>query len=147
MVRHRVHVPESAPFTRFALTSADHVPGSDLDLYAFDTEGDHVGAWPDFGSDEHVDLPPDDYDVHVLQYELPAGMTSQQYTLRSWKVGQGTPAVTPAVTPAEQTVRKGDRPKVTVSWPDAVRGERYVGAVEFGDGSAAVGHTPLTVTP
>lgn len=146
-VKHRVHVPEGAAFTRFALTSADHVPGSDLDLYAFDTKGNHVGAWADAGSDEHVDLPPGDYDVYVVQYELPAGTTGQQYTLWSWKVGQGTPAVTPAVTPAGQTVTAGDHPKVTVTWPDAVRGERYVGVVEFGDGSAIVGRTPLTVTP
>ncbi|WEH16670.1 S8 family serine peptidase [Streptomyces sp. VNUA24] len=146
-VKHRVHVPEGAAFTRFALTSADHVPGSDLDLYAFDTKGNHVGAWADAGSDEHVDLPPGDYDVYVVQYDLPAGTTSQRYTLWSWKVGQGAPAVTPAVTPAGQTVSAGDHPKVTVAWPDAVRGERYVGVVEFGDGSATVGRTPLTITP
>ncbi|MFI9170032.1 S8 family serine peptidase [Streptomyces lincolnensis] len=147
VVKHRVHVPEGAPFTRFAITSADHVPGSNLDLYAFDTEGNHVGDWAGPGSDEHVDLPPGDYDVYVLQYELPAGTTSQQYTLWSWKVGQGTPAVTPTVTPAEQNVSAGDRPEVTVSWPDAARGGRYVGAVEYGDGSTALGQTALTVTP
>ncbi|WP_328506685.1 S8 family serine peptidase [Streptomyces sp. NBC_00391] len=146
-VKHRVHVPEGAPFTRFAITSADHLPGSDIDLYAFDTQGNHVGEWADVGSDEYVDLPPGDYDVYVVQYELPAGTTSQQYTLWSWKVGQGTPAVTPTVTPAGQKVSAGDHPEITVSWPDATRGERYVGVVEFGDGSAAVGHTPLTVTP
>ncbi|SFO04099.1 PA domain-containing protein [Streptomyces sp. cf124] len=147
VVRHRVHVPEGALFTRFAVFSEDHIPGSDLDLYAFDTEGNHVGEWADVGSDEHVDLPPGDYDVYVLQYELPADAAGQRYSLWSWKVGEGAPAVTPTVTPAAQTVGKGDRPKVTVSWPGAVHGERYVGAVEFGDGSANVGRTPLIVRP
>ncbi|WP_338897128.1 S8 family serine peptidase [Streptomyces sp. TG1A-60] len=147
VVKHRVHVPEGALFTRFAISSADYLPGSDIDLYAFDTDGNHVGDWADVGSDEHVDLPPGDYDVYVLQYELPAGTTSQQYTLWSWKVGQGTPAVTPTATPAEQSVSAGDHPDVKVSWPEATRGERYVGVVEFGDGSAVVGHTPLTVRP
>ncbi|MGI5423886.1 S8 family serine peptidase [Streptomyces sp. CA-179760] len=147
VVKHRVHVPAGAPFTRFAITSADHVPGSDLDLYAFDTDGNHVGDWAGAGSDEHVDLPPGDYDVYVLQYILPAGTTSQQYTLWSWKVGQGTPAVTPTVTPAEHNVSAGDRPEITVSWPDATRGRRYVGAVEYGDGSTTLGRTVLTVTP
>ncbi|WP_327723517.1 hypothetical protein [Streptomyces europaeiscabiei] len=102
VVKHHVHVPAGTPFTRFAITSADHVPGSNLDLYAFDTDGNHVGDRAGPGSDEHVDLPPGDYAVYVLQYELPAGTTSQQYTLWSWKVGQGTPAVTPTVTPSEQ---------------------------------------------
>lgn len=108
--------------------------------------GNHVGAWADAGSDEQVDLPPGDYDVYVVyvvQYDLPAGTTSRRYTLWSWKVGQGAPVVTPA----GQTVSAGDHPKVTVAWPDAVRGERYVGVVEFGDGSATVRHTPLTITP
>ncbi|WSQ14297.1 S8 family serine peptidase [Streptomyces sp. NBC_01231] len=147
VVKHRVHVPAGVPFTRFAITSADHVPGSNLDLYAFDTDGNHVGDWAGPGSDEHVDLPPGDYDVYVLQYELPAGTTSQQYTLWSWKVGQSTPAVTPTITPAQQHVSAGDRPQVTVSWPDATRGQRYVGAVEYSDGTTTLGHTALTVTP
>lgn len=147
VVKHRVHVPGGAPFTRFAITSADHVPGSNIDLYAFETDGNHVGDWAGPGSDEHVDLPPGDYDVYVLQYELPAGTTSQQYTLWSWKVGQGAPAVSPTVTPAKQNVSAGDRPEVTVAWPDATRGQRYVGAVEYGDGSTTLGHTVLTVTP
>ncbi|KPI03981.1 Cucumisin [Actinobacteria bacterium OK074] len=147
VVRHRIHVPESADFTRVAITAADHLPGTDLDLYAFDTDGNHIGEWPDAGSDEQVDLPPGDYDVYVLQYALPTGHTSQQYTLRSWEIGQGNPAVTPTVTPAEQRVIAGDHPEITVSWPGATRGERYVGVVEFGDGSTIVGRMSLKVTP
>ncbi|MDX2548631.1 S8 family serine peptidase [Streptomyces sp. WI04-05B] len=147
VVKHHVHVPAGTPFTRFAITSADHVPGSNLDLYAFDTNGNHIGDWAGPGSDEHVDLPPVDYDVYVRQSELPTGTTSQQYTVRSWKVGQGTPAVTPTVTPSEQNASAGDRPDVTVSWPDAKRGQQYVGAVEYGDGSTTLGHTALTATP
>ncbi len=50
-------------------------------------------------------MPPGDYDVYVLQSALPVGTTSQQYTLWSWKVGQGTPAVTPTVTPAFWTMQ------------------------------------------
>ncbi|MGJ5797940.1 hypothetical protein ACSCB1_01945 [Streptomyces europaeiscabiei] len=146
VAKHRVHVPEGAAFTRVAITAADHLPGSDIDLYAFDTAGNQIGR-PDAGSDEHTDLPPGDYDVYVLQYKLPAGTTSQQYTLWSSEVGQGAPAVRPSVTPSSQQVTAGDRPELTVTWPDAVRGERYVGVVEFGDGSTTVGRTPLTVTP
>ncbi|MDQ1046331.1 S8 family serine peptidase [Streptomyces sp. V4I2] len=146
VVKHRVHVPEGAAFTRVAITAADHLPGSDIDLYVFDTAGNQIGR-PDAGSDEHTDLPPGDYDVYVLQYRLPAGTTSQQYTLWSSEVGQGAPAVRPSVTPPSQQVTAGDRPELTVTWPDAVRGERYVGVVEFGDGSTTVGRTPLTVTP
>lgn len=55
--------------------------------------------------------------------------------------------MTPTVTPSEQNVSAGDRPEVTVSWPDAKRGQQYVGAVEYGDGSTTLGHTALTATP
>lgn len=91
--------------------------------------------------------PPGDYDVYVLQYELPAGVTSQQYTLWTYGVGQGTPAVTPTVTPAEQRVSPGDHPEITLTWPGATKGERYMGVVEFGDGKAVTGRTQLSVTP
>ncbi|BBC34810.1 hypothetical protein SGFS_061040 [Streptomyces graminofaciens] len=147
VVKSRVHVPKGSGFTRLAVREADHLPGSDIDLYVFDTAGNHIGAWPGVGSDEHVDLPPGDYDVYVLQYELPAGTAGQQYTLWTWKVGQGDPTVTATVTPATQKVTAGDRPKVTVSWPTATKGERYVGFTEFGDGSRTLGRTTLTVTP
>ncbi|WP_406197688.1 S8 family serine peptidase [Streptomyces europaeiscabiei] len=145
VVRHRIHVPEGA-FTRVAVTAADHVPGSDLDLYAFDTDGDHVGEWADVGSDEHADLPPGDYDVYVLQYELPAGTTAQQYTLWSWKVGQGEPDAPATVTPAGRPVAAGDRPELKVTW-SALKAAPYVGLVEYGDGSTTFGRTVLTVTP
>ncbi|WUG36788.1 hypothetical protein OHN74_00415 [Streptomyces sp. NBC_00459] len=143
-----LHVPPDAPFTRVAITSADHLAGSDIDLYIFDKDGARVGPWPGTGSDEHADLPPGDYDVYVLQYALPEGATGQQYTLRTWKVGQGDPAVRAIVSPATQQVTSGDRTEVTVSWPDAVRDSGpYVGEAVFTDGSETVGRTVLTVTP
>ncbi|GHH82306.1 S8 family serine peptidase [Streptomyces capitiformicae] len=148
VVKHRIHVPEGAAFTRLAITSADHLPGSDIDLYVFDTAGKHIGRWPGPDSDEHTDLPPGDYDVYVLQYQLPAGASSQQYTLWTWEVGQGDPALTPTVSPSSQRVTAGDRSEVTVTWGSAAtRGERYVGVVEFGDGKTKVQHTALAVTP
>ncbi|GCB47586.1 peptidase S8 and S53, subtilisin, kexin [Streptomyces sp. NL15-2K] len=142
-----VHVPEGAPFTRVAVDAADHVPGSMMFLYAFDKDGVQVLPGPQIGSDDYVDLPPGDYDVYVVQYDMPKGTDSQQYTLRLWKVGQTTPAVRPTVTPATQPVTPAALRGLTVAWPDAVRGERYVGIVEYGDGSQAVGLTRLAVTP
>ncbi|WP_280883509.1 hypothetical protein [Streptomyces pseudovenezuelae] len=58
----------------------------------------------------NTDLPPGDYDVYVLQYRLPAGTTSQQYTLWSSEVGLGAPAVRPSVTPPSQQVTAATAP-------------------------------------
>lgn len=142
----QIHVPQDAPFTRVATTEADHMPGSDLDLYAFDADGTLFSASTKAGSDEHADLPPGDYDVYVVQSQLPEGSTSQQFTLWTWKVGQNTPAVRAVVTPATQQVVAGDLRDLTVTWPGTVPGERDLGVVEYGDGSSTVGRTTLTFT-
>ncbi|WP_330346855.1 S8 family peptidase [Streptomyces sp. NBC_00582] len=142
-----VHVPEGAPFTRVAVDAADHVPGSIVDVFAFDKNGVEVSPEPQIGSQDYIDLPPGDYDVYVVQYATPKGTDSQQYTLRLWKVGQTAPAVRPTVTPATQSVTPAAQSRMTVKWPDAARGERYVGIIEYGDGSQPEGLTKLAVTP
>ncbi len=65
------------PLTREALTSADHLPGSDLDLYVFDSDGRPFGPFPGTGPDEQNDLPPSDHDVHLVRYTLPPGAAGQ----------------------------------------------------------------------
>ncbi|MGW1274101.1 S8 family serine peptidase, partial [Streptomyces sp. NPDC002491] len=142
-----VHVPQGAPFTRVAADPADHVPGTSVFLYAFDENGVLIPSEPQIGSGDYVDLPPGDYEVYVVQYDMPKDTDSQQYTLRLWRVGQTTPAVRPVVAPAVQPVAPGAPRALTMSWPDAVRGERYVGVVEYGDGTRPAGLTRLAVTP
>ncbi|MFI5800215.1 protease inhibitor I9 family protein [Streptomyces sp. NPDC051677] len=141
-----VHVPDGAPFTRVGVYAADHVPGSKMSLYAFDGNGVRIFPGPQTGSDDYLDLPPGDYDVYVVQEDMPKGTDSQQYTLRLWKVGQGPPAVRPTVGPATRPVTPATLRGLTVTWPDAARGEQYVGIVEYGDGSRPVGLTRLAVT-
>jgi hypothetical protein len=76
-------VPEGTSLARLAIRSKDFLPGSDIDLYVYDADGNPLSS-PGDGSDEHVDLPGSGtYDVQVSQYVLPAGATSQQYTPRS----------------------------------------------------------------
>ncbi|MFF3380499.1 hypothetical protein ACFYXF_47075 [Streptomyces sp. NPDC002680] len=71
----------------------------------------------------------------MVQYNTSNGTSSQQHTLLLRKVGQTTPAVRPTVSPANQPVTPGVPFGLTVAWPDAARGERYLGFVEYGDGS------------
>ncbi|MEH0416857.1 S8 family serine peptidase [Streptomyces sp. B21-083] len=143
----RIHVPKDAPFTRVAVTSADHLPGSDLDMYVFDAEGEPFGRLPGTGSDEQNDLPPGDYDVYIVQYALPPGATGQSYTLWTWRVGQGAPDAPAEVSLATRPVSPGKGAEFTVTWRGTVPGKRYTGVVEYSDGSTAVGRTILTLTP
>ncbi|MGW0709440.1 S8 family serine peptidase [Streptomyces sp. NPDC002643] len=143
----RLHVAEDAEFARVAITAADHLPGSDLDLYVVDSGGTIVSPDPTDFSDHHADLGPGDYDVYVVQYTLPENIDSQRFTLHTWIVSPDDPGTAGEVTPATQKVTGGDRPRVTVAWPGAVFGELYLGLVDFGDGTETVGRTTLFVRP
>jgi hypothetical protein len=150
VVKHRIHVPAGAAFTRVATFENDHVAGSDLDLYAFLLDGSLVDSgpptWAIPGLAEHIDLPPGDYDVYVVQYELPEGVTAQDYRLWSWQVGGAGPDAIPAVTPRTKPVRAGDRPNIRIDWHGLRPAQRYVGLCEYGDGRVQVGRTVLTAT-
>lgn len=116
-----VHVPQNASFTRVAIRSADFLPDSDIDLYAFDTKGTLVSDPPGAGSDQRSELPPGDYDLYIVQYALPEGANSQHFTLWTWQVRPGTPDIRATLAPVTQRVGNDDRPRVTVSWSRAAR--------------------------
>jgi hypothetical protein len=146
-VRTELTVPEGTTLARVALRAADHLVGSDLDLYVYDKDGNLLSN-PSNSNDEHVDLAPGTYEVYVNQYDLPEGVTSQTYTLRTWLLGPDIQPDRPAtVTPAERQVDQGDTAETTVSWRDLTPGGVYLGLVGYGDGTGTVGTTVLTVTP
>ncbi|WP_371661092.1 S8 family peptidase [Streptomyces sp. NBC_00280] len=146
-VKTEIVVPEGSTLARVALRSADHVAGSDVDLWVYDKDRNLLSN-PDDGNDEQVDLTPGTYEVYVNQYALPEGVTSQTYTLHTWLIGPGTRPDHPATaTPAERKVAAGDTVETTVSWRDLTPGGEYLGVVEYGDGTDTVGSTVLTVEP
>jgi hypothetical protein len=140
-------VPEGTRVARIAIQSADHLAGSDLDLWVLDKNGDNLVNLVT-GNDEHVDLTePGTYVVYLNQYALPAGATSQPYTLRTWLIGKDTKPDHPAtVTPAQQPATLGTPAHVTVSWQSLPPGRTYLGLVDYGNATAPVGRTLLTVT-
>ncbi|MFJ1807775.1 MULTISPECIES: hypothetical protein [unclassified Streptomyces] len=139
-------VPEGARLARVAILSAEHLAGSDLDLWVLDKDG-HLLTRPGGGNDEHADLEPGTYTVYVIQYALPPGVTSQTYTLHTWLTGPGSPDHPATVTPAAHPVSRGDTVPTTVSWRNLPPGGVYLGLVGYGDGPDTVGTTVLTVTP
>ncbi|WP_067018612.1 S8 family serine peptidase [Streptomyces dysideae] len=147
-VKTEITVPEGTTFARVGIRSADHLAGSDLDLWVLDKDGNQVSELPGDGSDEHVDLEPGTYEVYVNQFALPSGATSQPYTLHTWLIGPGSkPDHAATATPAEQRATLGGTPKVTVSWQNLPTGHTYLGLVGYGNGTDTFGSTALTVTP
>ena len=51
------------------------------------------------------------------------------------------------MTPATRPISPGKGADFTVTWRGTVPGERYMGVVEYGDGSTTAGRTILTLTP
>ncbi|MFD3503550.1 S8 family serine peptidase [Streptomyces sp. NPDC058678] len=146
-VRTELTVPEGTELARVALLSADHLAGSDVDLWVFDKDGNLLST-PTDGNEEHVDLEPGTYEVYVNQYALPLGVTGQTYTLHTWLIGPGTrPDHAATADPAEQRATPGGTAKTTVSWQNLPDGRTYLGLVGYGDGSDTIGTTVLTVTP
>ncbi|MFF3334889.1 S8 family serine peptidase [Streptomyces sp. NPDC002888] len=148
VARSEVTVPEGTDLARIAILPSDFRADSDVDLWVLDKDGNLLSN-PTGGNDEHFDLTePGTYEVYVVQYALPQGVTSQPYTLHTWVIGKDTEPDRPAtMTPAEQRVSAGGPVNSTVSWRDLPAGQTYLGLVEYGDGSRTVGSTPLTVTP
>lgn len=147
-VKTEVTVPEGAELVRVAIRSADHLDGSDLDLWVLDKNGNMLVDLIN-GNDEHADLTkPGTYQVYLNQYSMPKGATSQTYTLRTWLIDKDATPVHPVtVTPAEQRATPGTNAEVTVSWKDLPAGRIYLGRVGYGNGTDTVGNTVLTVTP
>lgn len=150
VARTEVTVPEGTDFARVAILSSDYLKGSDMDLWVYDKgdKDDNELAYPINGSDEHADLKPGTYEVYVVQYLLPEGITSQKYTLHTWLVGKDAgPDQAVTVAPAHQRVAQGDIARSTVSWRNLPSGHAYLGLVDYGNGTDAVGRTVLTVAP
>ncbi|MBO4258130.1 S8 family serine peptidase [Streptomyces griseorubiginosus] len=146
-VKTELTVPEGTDFARVAITSADQIAGSDLDLWVYDKDGNLLWE-PIAGNDEHIDLKPGTYEVYVNQVVLPRGLSSQKYTLHTWLIGKDTKPNRPAtVTPAEQRVTMGETAKTTVSWRNLQVGQIYLARIEYSNGTDTVGTTILAVTP
>ncbi|MET9761989.1 S8 family serine peptidase [Streptomyces sp. NPDC006372] len=143
-----IHVPDTTRFARVAILPAEHLDKSDLDLWVVDKDSGEVVSTPRAGNNEHVDLKPGTYTAYVNQLALPEDIRSQTYTLHTWLIGDDVQPDRPAaIAPASQPVTVGDTPTVTVSWPDRSReaSNAYLGLVEYGDATVAVGRTALTV--
>ena len=141
---HTVAIPAGTTYARFSLFD-DAVDGAhDLDLYVY--KGTTlVGVSGSGTSAEEVNLKDPaagDYTVHVHGWQTAGGGTAN-YTLFTWKLG-ATGAGTGLTLPAPRAVSVGVNTNVSVSWAVPAAG-RYLGILDYSDGSAVVGSTILRV--
>jgi hypothetical protein len=97
-------------------------------------------------ADEKVDLTvPGDYAAFVDLFANPAGVTSPlTVNAYQWSVPP-TNAGNFTVTPASQAVTLGQPAPLTVGWSGLAAGTRYLGVLDFGDGSGQIGQTIVAI--
>jgi hypothetical protein len=146
-----VTVPDTAVVGRFATFDSDYAAGTDIDLFAYPKLANgsldvaNVALSAGGTAEESVDVGPGTYVVFVNLYANPAGATSP-LTVKGYDFQVGSSAVgNLTVTPASQSVTSAGTATVTASWSGLTAGSHYLGAVLFGNGTAVIGGTLISV--
>jgi hypothetical protein len=79
-----------------------------------------------------------------VQFALAGSLTEQDVKLRAFSVGS-TNAGNVTVTPASRQVSLAQQVQFTLGWSGLTAGTRYLGVVEYSDGSAVHGSTLVQI--
>jgi hypothetical protein len=140
-----VTVPAGSQLARFRLYASEHPANTDLDLFVYQAGTNTlVGQSAGGTADEVVTLTaPGSYDIYVVQFDLPSGVTELDVRHHAWVVSGPTGNLT--ATPASQSVTVGTTANVTATWTGLAAATRYLGVVQFTDGTNPVARTILGV--
>lgn len=145
-----ITVPAGTKLARFATFASDYAPQTDLDMYVYavDSAGNltQVGQSAGGTADESVTLTdPGTYAVFVDLFNNP-NTGPLAVKLHSWAVPPSA-AGNFTATPASQAVTLGKPATVTAAWTGLTAGTRYLGLVEYSDGTNPLGATVVAVNP
>ena len=134
----------NSKLTQFATFDSDYPANTDIDVFVYQN-GALVGESAGGSSEEAVTLPGGGaFDVYVVQFALGGNLTEQDVKLRAFAVGP-TNAGNVTVTPASRQVSLAAQVTFTLGWTGLTAGTRYLGVVEYSDGTATHGATLVTV--
>jgi hypothetical protein len=141
-----VTVPAGSKVARFSTFDADYTSGTDLDMYVYQGGTADLIATSTGGSAEEgvTVLAAGTYDIYVVQFALPAGVTENDVKLHAFVVPP-TAAGNLTATPASQPVTAGQTRTVTATWTGLTPGKYYLGVIEYGRSGAAMGQTVIQV--
>ena len=142
-----VNVPAGSRLARFATFDADYLAGMDLDVFVY-TAGTNTlrGSSAGGTAEESVTLTAaGTYDIYIVVFAQPGGATGD---VTAHPHAFVVPAVASSLTatPASQSVTTAVPATVTVGWSGLTSGTRYLGVVDYTDGSSAIGSTIVGVT-
>ncbi|MGB7449912.1 MAG: cell wall-binding repeat-containing protein [Ornithinimicrobium sp.] len=139
----RVEVPSGTSVARFA-TFADEVAAEDVDLAIYDPSGELVDSSANEGSEEQVtvvDPEPGNWYVTVDLYSKEA---QADVPINSFLVGD-TDEGNLEVDPTTAAVEPSQEVDMTTAWSGLADG-RYLGSINYRNGSDTVGRTLVTIT-
>jgi hypothetical protein len=142
-------VPADAELARFQTLAADYPTGTDIDVFVYQRRPSGltaVGLSAGGTADESVNLTaPGDYTAFIDLFANPAGSTAP-LTVKGYEfevLGHNNGNFT--VTPASSPVTSGQSVPVTIAWNGLDPAQHYLGIVDYGDGSAALGQTLVSI--
>ena len=143
-----VTVPAGSRLSRFATFDADYASGTDIDLFVYNAGTTTLVGQSAGGTAEEsvTGLPAGNYDIYVVLFAQPGGGTGA-FTVHEHTFIVPNAASSLTATPASQSVTTAVPATVTVGWSGLVAGTRYLGVVDYGDGSNTIGSTIVAVTP
>jgi len=137
---HQIVIPAGTTYARFALYDDQIAAPNDLDLYVYDAAGKEVGSSGSGTSQEIVNLrnpAAGTYTVYVHGWQTASATAS--YILYSWGLGSMPAGNMTATGPDSATT--GARGTVSLAFSGLAAGTRYLGAVDYSNGSATIGST------
>ena len=147
-----VTVPAGTPLVRFATFAADYPAGTDVDVFVYRVSGGSpvafVGSSAGGSASESVTtVPPSDgatYAMFINVFAAPGGDGSPLTVMPNVFQVPNSNAGNLTVTPASQSVTLGNPASVTLNWSGLASG-RYLGIVNYDDGTNAIGSTLVSV--
>ncbi|WP_410810073.1 S8 family serine peptidase [Micromonospora sp. 067-2] len=124
---------------------------TEFSVNVYDTTGKFVTATVSGRDGAKVTLPDGagDYILVVEQgftENLPAGQDGNDYTITTYLPGApGTSTGRLTINPKQRSVRAGATANLTLRWSGLAPGQRYVGLLEFRNGSGVLKTVPITV--
>lgn len=143
-----VTIPAGTTVARHATFDADFTAGTDVDLFLYRAGTASLVASSAGGTAEEeiqIENPSaGTYDLYVVLFGAAPGETSVTVPTFLWHL-TGTAAGNLTATPASQAVQAGVPATVTAAWSGLTAGERYLGRISYGDGTATAGGTFVRV--
>jgi hypothetical protein len=143
-----VTIPAGTTVAQHSTFDSDFGAGTDVDLYLYEAGTANLVAQSAGGSAEETirieDPPAGTYDLYVVLFGAPQGQSTVTVPTYLWNL-TGTAAGNLTATPASQAVTAGTPVTVTATWSGLTAGQRYLGRISYGDGTATAGGTFVRV--